>query len=131
AAINRFKKALNLYPGSGIEDKLIYHLFRTYQTLNDEDHAQEYRTLLEERYPHSEFIPLLTEPEAGSEPKQAVLSAGLGGTYQGTNRNSWTRRLLFLGAREPERQSATALAPASRETQELAERSLVEKIKPW
>lgn len=131
AAINRFKKALTLYPGSGIEDKLIYHLYKTYQALNDEDHAREYRGLLQDRYPHSEFIPLLAGPEARSGSELAAPSAGIAGTYQGANRNSWARRLLFLGGKEPERRAAPPLEPVSRDQEPLAARSLLEKIKPW
>lgn len=131
AAINRFKKALTLYPGSGIEDKLIYHLYKTYKALHDEDHAQEYRALLEERYPHSEFIPLLAGPEPRSGAEGVSPTIGLAGSYQAEDRNSWARRLLFLGAEEPETAAARNLPPLSRDPEWLAERSWMGKIKPW
>ncbi len=63
AAINRFKKALTLYPDSGISDKLVYHLYRAYKLLRDEDHAEQYRQQLVDEYPHSEFIPMLSASE--------------------------------------------------------------------
>jgi outer membrane protein assembly factor BamD len=60
AAINRFKKAIALYPKSGIEDKLLFHLYKTYKLLKDEDHTEEYRMLLIERFPNSEYIPMVS-----------------------------------------------------------------------
>ncbi len=96
AAINRFKKALVLYPDSGISDKLVYYLYRTYKSLRDEDHAEQYRQQLVEEYPHSEFIPMLRAHEesalwpwdwrhgaaarpAGPVPGRTVLAMGPGG----------------------------------------------------
>ncbi len=60
AAINRFKKAIRLYPESGIEDKLLFHLYKTYKLLKDEDHTEEYRILLIERFPNCEYIPMVS-----------------------------------------------------------------------
>ncbi|MEK6777474.1 MAG: outer membrane protein assembly factor BamD [bacterium] len=58
AAINRFKKTLELYPDSGIEDKLLFYLYKSYTSLKDDDHAEEYRKLLIERFPNSEYVPM-------------------------------------------------------------------------
>ncbi len=63
AAINRFKKALELYPESGIEDRLIFYLYKAYFSLKDNDHAEEYRKILIERFPNSEYVPLLPSKE--------------------------------------------------------------------
>jgi tetratricopeptide (TPR) repeat protein len=147
AAINRFKKALVLYPESGIEDKLIYNLYMTYKTLKDEDHAEEYRSLLLERYPNSEYIPLLPEPDTdrvftgsrsapamapGQASEREDLPIGLSGTYQGKDRNSWKRRLLFLGAIEPGTRLEPDLAEVPEEEKRLLQgRSLLEKVRPW
>ncbi len=67
AAINRFRKALTLYPGSGIDDKLVFYLYKTYRLLKDEDHAEEYRRILVNQYPNSEFIPLVSGRQGGQD----------------------------------------------------------------
>jgi outer membrane protein assembly factor BamD len=178
AAIHRFKKALELYPDSGIEDKLVFSLYQTYLALKDEDHAEEYRSLLLERYPNSEYIPQL-EPDnavegtaegdfdpAGSSPLPLPLlpdkaadreeqqgavaapeeptlqeeptakpkhpSAGLAGTYQGRSRDSRWRRVLLLDLKEsPEESETTPPDGAAEESEQLRERSLLDKIIPW
>jgi len=63
SAINRFKKALELYPESGIEDKLIFYLYKAYVSLKDHDHAEVYRKLLIERFPNSEYVPMIPSQE--------------------------------------------------------------------
>jgi outer membrane protein assembly factor BamD len=75
AAINRFKKALALYPDSGISDKLVYYLYRAYKSLRDEDHAEQYRQQLIEEYPHSEFIPMVAAREESALFRNTLPSA--------------------------------------------------------
>ncbi len=75
AAINRFKKAITLYPESGMEDKLLFHLYKTYKRLKDEDHAEEYRILLIERFPNSEFVPMTSSIDPKSFARDTEVQA--------------------------------------------------------
>jgi outer membrane protein assembly factor BamD len=144
AAINRFKKALDLYPESGIEDKLIYYLYKTYKTLKDEEHVDEYRNLLLRRYPNSEYVPLVTDlqgkenaagpplAEQGAGLQNEVPSPGLAGTYQGKDRDSWVRSLLLLRlAKTCDRNVKCKPRATPPRHQALAKRSFVEKLIPW
>jgi len=146
AAINRFKKALDRYPDSGIEDQLIFYLFKTYKNLKDEEHAEEYRKLLFERYPNSEYIPSTLELEqqgrevsdgektaANTDCADRPLSSpGLAGTYQGKDRDGAARRILLLHAAGPGSRCLTeAGATGAGEMETLQKRSFLDKITPW
>lgn len=144
AAVNRFKKALDRYPDSGIEDQLLFYLFKTYRNLKDEEHAEEYRKLLFERYPNSEYIPSAlrleqqgTEVSGGKKAAadcadQPVASPGLAGTYQGSDRDGATRRILLLKAEGSINRCLREGDNAGvREKETLRKRSFLDKIIPW
>lgn len=150
AAINRFKKALDLYTESGIEDKLLFYLFKAYRSLKDEDHALEYRRLLLERFPNSEYIPLVSSqdkeghiPDPGDEAKgirfmedanieESLAPAGLAGTYQGGDKDSWTRKLLLLPREGSHGRCIADGRPMNRNReQDMLQRTFLEKIIPW
>jgi len=143
AAINRFKEALNRYPDSGIEDQLIFYLYKAYRDLKDEEHAEEYRKLLVERYPDSEYIPSVRRLERqGANPSGgrgdsatcadgSLPSPGLVGTYQGRDRDRRVRRLLIPADRGPSDQCSAEPGGDSRERETLMQRSFLEKITPW
>ncbi len=143
AAINRFKEALNRYPNSGIDDQLIFYLYKAYRNLKDEEHAEEYRRLLFERYPNSEYIPSVRRMEQqgtkASEGEKAatacadqpLASPGLAGTYQGRDRDAAVRRLLLLQGQEPADRCDAGSGKGSGEKEILMQRSFLEKITPW
>ena len=144
AAINRFKKALDLYPQSGIEDKLLFHLYMTYEILKDEDNTLEFRRLLLERYPNSEYVPkveainkqgsvkeISEHAEHKPEPDHETASArrddspGLAGTYQGKDKEIWWRKIFLLQGEKSQETIDEKKEP------ELEHRSFLEKIIPW
>jgi outer membrane protein assembly factor BamD len=148
AAINRFKKALELYPDSRIQDKLLFYLYKTYSTLKDEDNTEVYERYLLEEYPNSEYIPMLAvdkTEESRPEREDAVEKAspvhaprvlvyrppsGLTGTYQGKDRDSWSRRLFLLQAKAPQDRGPEGTPDAAEEESDLQNRSFLEKIIP-
>lgn len=174
AAVERFKKARDLYPESGIEDKILFYLYKAYKSLKDEDHAEQYKRLLMERYPNSEYIPRVQgiekqglqwdlEPpvhaagEEAADPgtlasaqgfgspadlKDLAMSngpgkawtpppVGLAGTYQGKNKGSWMRRILFLEGTGPEVEcSGKAQSLSGGNKDGLRKRSFLDKIIP-
>jgi len=144
AAINRFKKALERYPDSGIEDQLIFYLYKTYRNLKDEEHAEEYRKLLFERYPNSEYIPsALRLEQQGTEVSDGEKTAadcagrplsapGLAGTYQGKDRDGAARWILLLHAEGPADRCLTEADETGAGVKEtLRKRSFLDKITPW
>lgn len=55
AASGRFKYLLSHYPGTGIEEKALYYLGRSYYRLKDKEKAASAFLQLLERYPDSEY----------------------------------------------------------------------------
>ncbi|NOY52850.1 MAG: outer membrane protein assembly factor BamD [Deltaproteobacteria bacterium] len=144
AAVNRFKEALDRYPDSGINDQLLFYLYKAYRDLKDEEHAEEYRKLLFEQYPNSEYIPSVrkleqqgtktscVEKRAAECADRPLVSTGLAGTYQGKDRDARARRLLLLQARSSDDQCrATSGKTGSEEKEVLLKRSFLDKIIPW